>query len=93
MALLRAIGTKVLANLLELLTSKTTWIVLAGCYLDMSQNGGKPTLASLVLLAAKCIQQGAADWGKNALTTTTTTATPTAITATTTATPPTPEKP
>ena len=87
---MQALWQKILANLTELLSSKTTWIVVAGIIADAYQNG-KPTAASLVLLAAKAVQQGAADWGKNAPPTTTT-ATPTAITATTAATPPSPPK-
>jgi hypothetical protein len=62
---MKALWQKILANLGELVTSKTTWLVLAGIIADAYQNG-KPTAASLVLLAAKAIQQGAADWGKNA---------------------------
>ena len=64
--ILKSAGNKALANLVDILTSKGTWMTLGGIALDAATSGGTLTIKSLGFVALRIFQQAMADHGKNA---------------------------
>jgi len=66
-ALFGSAAKKIVSNVIEVATSKTTWLTIGGIVMDvMTAGNGKPTKASLILIGGKVLAQAGSDWGKNA---------------------------